>query len=81
MEWVLYFRHGCGLCDELKDELDTFIQHLPHTAKLHYQLVDIDTDQGLRKKYNEDVPLLMHGDKIVLKYFFDESLLRKVLKL
>jgi hypothetical protein len=81
MEWVLYFRHGCGLCDEFKDELDTFVRYLPQAEQLHYQLVDIDTDQGLREKHNEDVPLLMHGDRVVLKYFFDESLLRKVLKL
>jgi glutaredoxin len=80
MGWVLYIRQGCGLCDEMRQELDAFLNH-NISADIQYRLVDIDQDQRLRERYNEDVPVLAHDDTVVLKYFFDESLLKKVLNI
>ena len=80
MGWVLYIRHGCGLCEEMKQELDTFLNHSIST-NIQYQLVDIDQDQRLRERYNEDVPVLVQDGTVVLRYFFDESLLKKVLNI
>jgi len=81
MAWSLYFRYGCGLCDEMKLELDDFIRKQIPDRRFEYQLIDIDSEEGLRSHFNEDVPLLMNDDAVVLKYFFDEAHLTKVLNI
>jgi len=81
MAWSLYFRYGCGLCDEMKAELDDFIRKQIPDRRFEYQLIDIDSEEGLRSHFNEDVPLLMNDDAVVLKYFFDEAHLKKVLNI
>ena len=81
MAWSLYFRYGCGLCDEMKLELDDFISKQKPDRRIEYQLIDIDSEEGLRSRFNEDVPLLMNDGAVVLKYFFDEVHLTKVLNI
>jgi hypothetical protein len=81
MAWSLYFRYGCGLCDEMKLELDDFISKQKPDRRIEYQLIDIDSEEGLRSRFNEDVPLLMNDGAVVLKYFFDEAHLTKVLNI
>jgi len=42
-------------------------------------MIDIDTDDELRERFNADVPLLLKHDEVVLQYFFDETRLKQVL--
>lgn len=73
MEFVLYTREGCHLCDSMLARLSQLQEHKSFTLKL----VDIDRDQQLRQKYNELVPILLLNENIICKYFIDED---KVLK-
>jgi glutaredoxin len=78
MEWKLYTRIGCGLCEEMEHALHDYLNHSRENA-FEYQKIDIDRDSGLKKRYNADVPLLVRGDEVVLQYFFDESRLTQAL--
>lgn len=78
MNWVLYTRKGCGLCDEMEQALRQFSSH-GETALPGYQTIDIDTDDELRERFNADVPLLLKHDEVILQYFFDETRLKQVL--
>ncbi|MCP5352696.1 MAG: glutaredoxin family protein, partial [Chromatiales bacterium] len=37
--------------------------------------VDIDADAGLRREYNDRVPVLTRDGEFVCQYFLDEALL------
>jgi hypothetical protein len=65
----------------MKLELDDFISKQKPDRRIEYQLIDIDSEEGLRSRFNEDVPLLMNDGAVVLKYFFDEAHLTKVLNI
>lgn len=59
-EVVLYSRAGCHLCEEAKEEL----ARLRRRAAFALREVDIDADPELRRRYNEQVPVIfIHGRK------------------
>lgn len=55
---TLYTRPGCGLCDEMKQEL----------LRRGYQIreVNIDDDPELKKRYRVDIPVAVLADGTVL---------------
>ena len=68
-EVILYSRKGCHLCEVVKESL----QGLTHRAQFTWREVDIDQDQDLRQKYNDEVPVVfIHGRK-AFKYSMDEE--------
>jgi len=50
----MYTRAGCGLCDDMKTELE----------RRGYEVreVDIDGDEDLVRKYGWDVPVVVRAD-------------------
>jgi len=55
METVtLYTRRGCGLCDEMKEDLER--------RGFHVREVDIDLDPELVRRYDRDVPVVVRAD-------------------
>ena len=58
LEVTLYTRPGCGLCDEMKQEL----------LRRGYQVrqVNIDDDPELKKRYRVDIPVAVLADGTVL---------------
>ena len=42
-------------------------------------VLDVDADAALEAKYDELVPVLLHGDKELCHYFLDESKTREYL--
>jgi glutaredoxin len=78
MNWVLYTRKGCSLCEEMEHALMQFSSRREN-ALPGYQTIDIDTDDELRERFNADVPLLLKHDEVILQYFFDETRLKQVL--
>lgn len=70
---TLYTRVGCHLCEEMKLQLERFQQQ--YGFSLH--IVDIDTDNYLKLRYGERVPLLAEGDKEICHYYLNEDLLLK----
>lgn len=71
-----YYRQGCGLCDDMVRELDVIAPGLNFSLSGH----DIDLSPVLKEKYNDQVPVLAHGDEIICRYFLEEDSLREYLK-
>jgi hypothetical protein len=58
-EWILYSRPGCGLCEEFMAELGEMLGE--RAARV--QVVDIDSDAALHRKYFDRIPVLaVDGD-------------------
>jgi hypothetical protein len=56
-------RPGCGLCEELREEVDRLLADLPR----HWEIVDIDTDPELARRYGEAIPLLYVNGRLFAK--------------
>ncbi len=63
----LYTRTNCCLCDEAKEQL----RELQKQAPFEFQEVDIDQDPELRRRYNEEVPVIFIHGKKAFKYRID----------
>ena len=57
---TLYTRIGCGLCEEMKAELE----------RRGYDVteVDVDADPELKRKYGMDVPVALVDGKLLAKH-------------
>ncbi len=60
MEVTLYTRRDCPLCEEAKAAL--------HAAGLTPNEVDIDRDPDLRRRYTDDVPVIMIDGKEAFRH-------------
>jgi glutaredoxin len=65
---VVYSRYGCHLCDVVKETLT----QLQGDADFQWRVVDIDSDPELRKKYNDEVPVIFIDGRKTFKYRMDE---------
>jgi glutaredoxin len=69
---TVYTRRGCHLCSEMVQALERL------RPELGFQLldVDIDSDPGLRSRYDTRVPVLTAGKVEICYYFLEEAALR-----
>src|SRR5580658_3417813 len=74
-EVVVYSRKGCHLCEIVTESL----------VKLHerggftWREIDVDSDAELRRRYNDEVPVVFSNGHKALKYHMDEQeFLRKL---
>ncbi|RMG59153.1 MAG: glutaredoxin family protein [Gammaproteobacteria bacterium] len=74
----LFSRRGCHLCEDFERALQAWLE--VHAPGLALEVIDIDGDEDLRKRYNADVPLLMLGDRLVLQYFFESDRMAQVVR-
>ena len=68
---TLYGRRYCHLCEEMAAGL----QPLRATQGFEVDVVDVDTDDALVRRYGELVPVLAHNDKVICHYHLDRSAL------
>lgn len=61
---TLYTRAGCCLCDEAKQVL----VEARRSAQFEYEELDIDNDPELRRRYNEEVPVIAIDRVKAFKY-------------
>ncbi|HJT88090.1 MAG TPA: glutaredoxin family protein [Bryobacteraceae bacterium] len=72
---TLYTRAGCCLCDEAK----RVIGEARRKAAFDYEEVDIDGDPELRRRYNDEVPVIAIDGVKAFKYRVDaRELLKKL---
>jgi glutaredoxin len=64
---TLYTRAGCHLCDDAKQVLAA----ARGRAEFDYEEVDIDTDQELVRRYNDEVPVIAINGVKAFKYRLD----------
>jgi len=70
-------RTGCDLCDEMLAEL----QALGRTLTLPpLQVVDVDSDPDLQRRYGVHVPVLLLDDTVVCRHRLDVPELRRLLR-
>ena len=72
---TLYTRKGCCLCDDAKRVLDSARRRVSFDLKV----IDIDQDAGLRKIYNDEVPVIaINGSKAFKYRVTEQELLKKL---
>ena len=74
-ELTLYYRQGCHLCEAMLRALRAMQPRLGFVL----QLVDVDRDPELSRRYDEWVPVLYLGEREVCHYRLDERLLMQAL--
>ncbi len=64
---TVYGREGCHLCQDMIDAL----RELQARRCFHLEIVDVDSDDSLKSRYGERVPVLMAGGEEVCHYYLD----------
>ena len=64
IELTVYSRSYCHLCDDMIAGL----QALRARFRFELDIVDIDRDDALVRRYGEDVPVLVHGDRELCRH-------------
>ena len=72
---VLYSRKGCHLCEVVKESLGKLSRH----SSFRWREIDVDTDDELRRQFNDEVPVVFIDGKKAFKYRMDErDFLRRI---
>jgi hypothetical protein len=61
MRFVLYSRPGCGLCEEMRTELD----RLPAAQGYPLDVLDVDSNAETRARYGHKIPVLLFAGELV----------------
>ena len=56
----LYSRPGCHLCDQMRREVDELLADRPR----EWEVVDVDGDAELTRRYGETLPVLLVNGRI-----------------
>ena len=75
MEFIIYSRQDCHLCDVMKDELEAMAGFKTETIKL----VDIDNDPALKKRFNDQIPVLFVDDVEICRHRLSKKRLLRFL--
>lgn len=75
MKLTLMFREYCGLCHQMRDALQPFQQRYG----FELEIIEIDDFPELEEKYNELVPVLLHGDMEICHWHLDATALQNYL--
>jgi glutaredoxin len=74
-EVVLYSRKGCHLCEIVKESLSK----LSRQGRFQWREVDVNSDSELRRRFNDEVPVVFINGRKAFKYRMDErEFLRKL---
>ena len=72
---VLYSRRYCHLCQDML----AAIEPLRVEFGFGLEVVDVDADPELERRFNEAVPVLMHGQRELARWRLDPAALRAYL--
>jgi hypothetical protein len=75
IDLTLLSRSYCHLCHDMELALVSLADEFGITVTV----LDIDADSALVAKYDELVPVLLHGDTELCHYFLDEPKTREYL--
>jgi hypothetical protein len=75
LRFTLYSRAGCGLCEEMLEELAA----LPAAQGIAVQVTDVDRDPALRDRYGHKIPVLMLAGELVCHGRLDQDEVHKAL--
>jgi hypothetical protein len=60
---TLMSRPGCHLCEEMRREVDALLAGEPH----EWEVVDVDTDPELARRYGDSIPVLFVNGHLFAK--------------
>jgi thioredoxin reductase (NADPH) len=75
IELTLLSRSYCHLCHDMEVALAPLAAEFSATVKV----LDVDADPQLEARYDELVPVLLHGDTELCHYFLDAAKTREYL--
>ena len=75
IELTLISRSYCHLCHDMEVALAALKSELD----ISLTVLDVDADPLLESKYDELVPVLLHGERELCHYFLDEPKTREYL--
>ena len=75
IELTLMSRAWCHLCHDMEKALAPLAAEFDASVTI----LDVDADPELERRYDELVPVLVHGDKELCHYFLDEAKVREYL--
>lgn len=75
LDVTLYTRPGCHLCDEAKAALQPLLAEFGATLRE----VNVDSEDELRARYGDDVPVIFLGARKVAKHRIDVAQFRRQL--
>jgi hypothetical protein len=75
VELTVYSRKACHLCEVMMAGL----RRLEARYAFDVRTVDIDADPALLARYDEDVPVLAHGDNELCRHRLDSALVEAYL--
>jgi predicted thioredoxin/glutaredoxin len=75
MRFLLYSRPGCGLCEEMLEELG----HLPAAAQAGVDVLDVDADPAAKVRYGHKIPVLLFAGELVCHGRLDPEEVHKAL--
>lgn len=75
IDLTLLSRSYCHLCHDMEVALTPLAEEFGATVTV----LDVDADAALEAKYDELVPVLLHGDTELCHYFLNEPKTRKYL--
>ncbi|MEN9479574.1 MAG: hypothetical protein RLZZ298_969 [Pseudomonadota bacterium] len=75
IELTLLSRGYCHLCHDM----EVALRPLAEEFGAQIIIVDVDADDALEAKYDELVPVLLHGETELCHYFLDEPKTREYL--
>lgn len=75
IELTLMSRAYCHLCHDMEAALAPLAEEFGASVVV----VDVDADPALEARYDELVPVLLHGDTELCHYFLDEAKTREYL--
>jgi thioredoxin reductase (NADPH) len=75
VELTLMSRGYCHLCHDMEVALAPLAAEFGATVTV----LDVDADPALEAKYDELVPVLLHGETELCHYFLDEAKTREYL--
>jgi len=73
---TLYSRPGCHLCEVMLEQLQPFLEKY----SLEVQLVDIESDDELLRRYAIKIPVLALDGETLCQYQLDPQVLTQALK-
>lgn len=75
VELTLVSRGYCHLCHDMEAALAPLAKEFGASVRV----VDVDADPALEARYDELVPVLLHGNVELCHYFLDEAKTREYL--
>ncbi|MCK6391430.1 MAG: glutaredoxin family protein [Azonexus sp.] len=76
VELTLISRGYCHLCHDM----EVALAPLAEAWGVGVTVLDVDADPALEARYDELVPVLLHGETMLCHYFLDEAKVREYLE-